>query len=193
MTFLFDIGNVLLNLHFEKFYQKILGAPDAKVPADLQALMDKVEIGLIDDRDFVTQSAALFGEHITPKVFTEAWQDIFSLNLPMWEVVRKLESEGHRLILFSNTNGVHTDDFLVRYPEFSLFKEHHFSQNIGAAKPHPEFYQKAIDTYQLTASETIYLDDLAANIATGEEFGFRSWQYDARHHQEFLAWLDTIL
>lgn len=193
MTFLFDIGNVLLKLHFENFYQKILGAPDATVPANLQYLMDQVEIGTINDEEFVTRSAALFGNHITPEVFTEAWQNIFSLNHPMWEVVKKLHADNHRLILFSNTNGVHTTDFLARYPDFTFFHHHHFSQEVGSAKPYPEFYHAAVDNYQLDPSETIYLDDLADNISTGKKFGFHSWQYDFNDHETCLKWLKKLL
>ena len=54
MTFLFDIGNVLLKLHFERFHETVLGAPDAPLPPDLAALKDPYETGQISDEEFIT-------------------------------------------------------------------------------------------------------------------------------------------
>lgn len=193
MTFLFDIGNVLLKLHFENFHRKVLGQANAPLPSSLDALKDPFETGALSDEEFVARSVELLGPDLTPEIFTEAWQDIFSLNDPMWDVVRMLHQGKHRLILFSNTNGIHTRYFLSKYPEFSLFDHHHFSQEVGAIKPHPEFYQKAVDTYQLDPADTLYLDDLPENIATGKEFGFHSWQYDLNDHDACLKWLAAFL
>jgi FMN phosphatase YigB (HAD superfamily) len=136
MTFLFDIGNVLLKLHFENFHRKVVGHEQAPLPSQLAQLKDPFETGAITDEEFVTRSVELLGDQITPEAFTEAWLNIFSLNDPMWEVVQKLHHDGHRLILFSNTNGLHTRHFLGKYSGFSLFNHHHFSQEVGAIKPH---------------------------------------------------------
>jgi len=189
MTFLFDIGNVLLKLHFERFHNIILGAPDAPLPDNLISLKDPYETGAITCDEFVTQSLNTLKNGLTPECFTRAWEDIFSLNEPMWEVVRHLNEKGHRLILFSNTNAIHARHILATYPEFSLFDHHHFSQEVGALKPHDPFYQKALEHYDLVPAETFYLDDLLENIAAGKRFGFQSWQYDFQNHQACLDWL----
>lgn len=193
MTLLFDIGNVLLKLHFERFRLTVLGATDSPLPAALDALKDPYETGIITDEQFIKRSLDILPSELTPAQFTSAWEDIFSLNEPMWEVVRHLSQEGHRLILFSNTNAIHARHFLSSYPDFSLFHHHHFSQEVGAMKPHDPFYQKAIETYQLIPEETLYLDDLPDNIATGKRLGFQSWQYDLNDHQACLEWLKARL
>jgi putative hydrolase of the HAD superfamily len=59
----------------------------------------------------------------------------------------------------------------------------------GSIKPHPEIYQYAIDTHALLPSEVLYIDDLPDNIATGKQFGFRSFQYDLNDHAAFEVWL----
>lgn len=193
MTFLFDIGNVLLKLHFEKFHLAILGDEFAPLPDALNAIKDPYESGEITDEEFVSRSVEFLNRKLSHTDFTKAWLDIFSPNEPMWEVVRQLHAAGHRLILFSNTNSLHTRSFLVRFPEFSLFHHHHFSQEIRAMKPAPDFYQKAVELYRLDPAETVYLDDLPENIATGKDFGFHSWQYDYRDHKACLEWLRTLL
>ncbi|MGB2453123.1 MAG: HAD family hydrolase [Akkermansiaceae bacterium] len=189
MTFLFDIGNVLLKLHFHRFHLAILGSDNVPLPADLANLKDSYETGRLSDQEFIEQSLDILNHPLTSDEFVAAWEDIFSLNLPMWEIVHTLKKQGHRLILFSNTNTIHARSFLKTYQDFDLFDHHHFSQEIGTIKPLPEFYQSAIDRYDLVPSETFYLDDLPENIASGEKFGFPSWQYDLNDHEACITWL----
>lgn len=189
MTFLFDIGNVLLKLHFDRFHRTVLGAADAPFPPELAALKDPYETGALSDQDFIRQSLDILGSQLSPENFTRAWQNIFSPNEAMWDVVPQLKEQGHRLILFSNTNKLHALSFLQAFPGFELFDHHHFSHEVGAIKPDPAFYQKAIAQYQLDPAQTLYLDDLPENIATGRDLGFHSWQYDLNNHQPCLDWL----
>ncbi|MDG2323476.1 MAG: HAD-IA family hydrolase [Akkermansiaceae bacterium] len=192
MTFLFDIGNVLLKLHFENYRAKVLGDANTPLPDKLGILKDPYETGHISDNEFVTKSLQILKSNLSPQDYTEAWQDIFSPNVPMWEVVEKLQTDGHRLILFSNTNALHSTFFLEKYEVFQHFPHHHFSQEVGAIKPHDDFYQKAVDTYDLIPAETAYLDDLPENITTGKAFGFQSWQYDFNAHASCLDWLKSL-
>ncbi|MGC6425638.1 MAG: HAD-IA family hydrolase [Akkermansiaceae bacterium] len=189
MTFLFDIGNVLLNLHFDRFHNAILSAGQTALPADMFKFKDPYESGKMSDQDFITRSLDLLEKTLTEEQFILAWQNIFSPNKPMWDVVTKLHTDDHRLILFSNTNALHAESFLRDFEIFSLFHHHHFSHETGANKPDPLFYENAIRDYDLTPSETIYLDDLAENIATGIALGFQCFQYDLTDHEAAEKWL----
>ncbi|MCX8239294.1 MAG: HAD-IA family hydrolase [Akkermansiaceae bacterium] len=193
MTFLFDIGNVLLKLHFERLQKTIFGHSESSLPTILAPINESYEVGDITCHEFVSRSLAALDTSLTRAEFIAAWNNIFSLNEPMWDVARNLRRDGHRLILFSNTNTIHARHFLEEYEEFSLFDHHHFSQEIGSNKPHDHFYQKAVDQYHLIPQETFYLDDLDANIATGRRFGFQSWQYDLNDHEACLDWLASTL
>jgi putative hydrolase of the HAD superfamily len=130
---------------------------------------------------------------VTADEFRDAWQRIFTPNEPMWQVVRRLHGEGHRLILFSNTNSIHCPWIFEEYPEFSLFHEAVLSYEAGSIKPQPEIYQHAIDRHGLAPVETIYIDDLPENIATGRRFGFRTHQYHLQDHAAFERWLEAEL
>lgn len=193
MTFLFDIGNVLLKLHFERLQQTLHGSSETSIPNSLAPINEPYEIGAISCKEFVSRSLDALDSSLLEEEFIAAWNNIFSSNDPMWGVVRNLKADGHRLILFSNTNTIHVRHFLEEYPEFDLFDHHHFSQEVGANKPHDPFYQSAIKKYSLVPQETLYLDDLPANIETGKRFGFQSWQYDLNNHQDCLDWLSATL
>ena len=190
MTILFDIGNVLLNLHFDRFHAAVLGDANASLPEDLACLKDPYESGVIDDTEFVARCLDGLRSTMKPGQFAAAWQDVFSPNDPMWAVVRQFKALGHRLILFSNTNGLHSAHFLSEYPDFQHFDAHHFSHEVGVMKPDPEFYRDAIKRFELKPGKTIYIDDLPENIATGRQFGFHCWQYEVERHDACLRWLE---
>ncbi len=192
MTFLFDLGRVLLDFNFEPSLARLFppGTPDAA--ARLNRLMerkDEFEAGRIDTESYITWALEVLDTPVTQDQFRHAWQQIFTPNEPMWETVRKLAGEGHRLILFSNTNAIHCPWVFEEYPEFSLFPEAVLSYQTGFVKPEPEIYHHAIRQHGLVPEETLYIDDLPQNIATGRDLGFRTWQYDMKDHASFEEWL----
>jgi putative hydrolase of the HAD superfamily len=196
MTFLFDIGRVLLDFDFETSLARLLPVGTTDPAARLACLLerkDEFETGAIDPAAYVDWALEVLGSEATPEEFCQAWQQIFTPNEPMWACVRKLVAEGHRLILFSNTNAIHCPWIFETYPEFSLFRAGVLSFETRSIKPDPEIYQHAIATHQLDPASTLYIDDLPQNIATGQAIGFRSWQYDMADHAGFEAWLAAQL
>jgi putative hydrolase of the HAD superfamily len=160
-----------------------------ELPQEMLTLKDPYESGQLSDDEFVARSLDLLGTGQSPADFTRAWQQIFSPHQAMWDLATKLHHDGHRLLLFSNTNELHAQEFLRAFRIFDLFHEHHFSHRTGANKPDPTFYENAIRDFDLHPAETLYFDDLAENIATGEALGFRCHQYDLRNHAAAEAWL----
>jgi putative hydrolase of the HAD superfamily len=192
MTFLYDIGRVLLDFDFEGSLTRIL-PPDCPNPRErLSHLLDRkdeFEAGAINPDDYINWALGVLGSHVSHAEFRDAWQQIFTPNLPMWDRVKQLNATGHQLILFSNTNSIHCPWVFETYPDFSLFHGAVLSFEVGANKPHPQIYQSAVDTHSLVPESTLYIDDLPENIATGREFGFHCFQYDLKDHAAFDQWL----
>ena len=192
MTFLFDIGRVLLDFDLESSLARLPGLQADDRSARMAMVMerkDDFETGAIEPDAFVAWALGVLGSHATPMEFREAWQQIFTPLPAMWQRVRQLASDGHRLLLFSNTNAIHCPWMFDAYPEFSLFHGAVLSYQAGCIKPCAQIYQYAIDHHGLQPQSTYYIDDLPQNIATGREFGFHSWQYDLHNHAAFENWL----
>lgn len=192
MTFLFDIGRVLLDFDFETSLARLIpsGTPDPA--ARMQEILerkDDFEAGRITESEYVQWATERLGGGIEPADFLHAWRNIFTPNEAMWSVVETLAAEGHRLILFSNTNSIHCPWIFEQYPRFSLFHGAVLSHLAGGIKPELPIYDYAIREHGLVPSETLYIDDLPANIATGRTLGFRTWQYDLKNHPAFEEWL----
>lgn len=196
MTFLFDIGRVLLDFDFQSSLARLFppGTPD--VTARLMRLLerkDEFESGKIDVDSYTRWALEVLETDASAADFHDAWRDIFTPNEPMWHNVRQLKAEGHRLILFSNTNVIHADWFYASYPDFQLFDGAVMSYLTGHVKPQPEIYQHAIDRHGLIPAGTLYIDDLPENAAAGRAHGFRTWQYDLNDHAAFEDWLSSNL
>jgi putative hydrolase of the HAD superfamily len=195
MNFLFDIGNVIVGVDFIPALMQLIPKGTDKVEERLDTLIerkDEFEAGRIDAADYYPWAAETLNFQAAKEPYIRAWKNIFTPNLPMWESIENLHAAGHRLILFSNIQEVHKNHLLEHYPIFQKFAGGIYSYETGHIKPEPEIYQLAIDQYNLTPENTGYIDDLPANIAGGQSFGFLCHQYDVCHHAAFTQWLDDL-
>ena len=194
--FLFDVGKVLLDFDFDNSLRRLLppDLPDAEARlAKVLEPKDPFERGDIPLESYLSHSLEHLGHNVTEEAFLAAWRNIFTANLPMWDVARKLKTDGHELFLFSNTNSIHCPWFLETFSIFDLFVGGTYSFMEGLIKPEPAIYQRAITNHGLVPEDTLYIDDLPANIETGKALGFNSHQYDINNHAAFQDWLDEQL
>jgi putative hydrolase of the HAD superfamily len=195
MTFLFDIGRVLLDFDFETSLARLFPAGTPDVHERLQRMLarkDEFEAGRIDVDTFTNWALEVMETDATAEQFHHAWRHIFSPNEPMWRRVRGFSAAGHRLILFSNINAIHSPWIYDEFPEFHLFDAAVMSFQTGFIKPQPEIYRHAIERHGLVPAQTLYIDDLPQNAAAGRAIGFHTWEYDLKDHAAFEDWLASF-
>ena len=188
-AFLFDIGNVILGFDFGIAIERLrdFGITHDDPLSHISEIKERYEAGGIDDEEFVELAIADLGFTGSGTDFIAIWQDIFHENEPMVESIRALADQGRPLFLLSNTNGLHVEHILRQYPIFSVFAGGVYSHEAKSMKPAPPMYEQAIERFGLSPAETLYVDDLPANIETGLALGFQTHQYDLRDHAAFLA------
>jgi HAD superfamily hydrolase (TIGR01509 family) len=82
---------------------------------------------------------------------------------------------------------MHVEGLFRDFPVFQRFTGATYSHEAGASKPHPKIYEIACRSHGLDPRTTFFIDDLAANIATGRELGFHAHHYHHDRHDELLA------
>jgi FMN phosphatase YigB (HAD superfamily) len=192
--FLFDIGNVILKFDFSPAIQALTErstAVENDVLLPIHGIKEQLESGRMDDETFVTEAIRILGFEGSRDEFAKIWCEIFELNPPMASLIGNLSDAGHRLFLLSNTSGLHIDYILATFPVFSHFQDGVYSHAVQSEKPNPEIYQIAIEKFQLTPADTIYIDDLPANVTAGEEAGLETIHYDLNDHEALLTRLRT--
>lgn len=192
MTILFDIGNVLLSFDYKEKLIQLVGHNHADAETRLKLLEEKrddLESGRISVEDFVPWALQTLGSEASHEEFLAAWRSIFTPISATWDLAKRLKAEGHRIILFSNINAIHSPWIYEEYEIFRHFDDAVMSFEIGYMKPHTRFYEIAVEKCQLIPAETLYIDDLPANIKAGEEAGFHCHCYDWRNHAALESWL----
>ncbi len=188
-AFLFDIGNVLLRFDFNLALQKLAHHCDPAAETILE-LIEPVkaayEGGRMERADFQAEVRAILRYTGTDTDFISAWEDIFTENQPMIDLVNQLRGR-YPLYLLSNTSDIHVDFILRRYPVFSLFDDAIYSYKVRASKPEREIYEITVKQLGINPTETFFIDDLLPNIASAREVGFRAHHYHHEQHGRLLT------
>jgi len=191
-TYLFDIGNVLLSFDFLPALNSLKGkAPAPNAIEQLLLKKDAFESGHLSITNYVLMARDLLDYNGTDEHFFNTWNSIFTKIPSTFELAKSLKKQDHRLILFSNISPIHARYCLDYYQLMSIFDEAVLSYEIGSIKPENDFFTRAFERFDIIPENTIYIDDLPENIATGKRHGLRSFCYDYRKHSELTAWLTS--
>lgn len=190
---IFDIGNVLVKFEAglaERNLAELGGASAAQV-GEIAALGPAYERGELTRADFLGRLRGILGYTGPDENLARAWQDIFSPNPPMWELVDRLRGR-LPLYLLSNTNCLHHDHLVDEYEVFGRFDDGVFSYRVGMSKPEPGIFELAVRQFGVRPGATVYIDDLAANVEAARAAGLLAFHYDAARHDDLLGSLRAL-
>lgn len=185
---IFDIGGVLIDLQ----PQRTLSALRALLDEPIEELSDRSLLGggqneLVDKymTGDIADEAFFAGllSHARAGVKTEdlrcAW-DSMMIGLPARrvEAIQSLHREGVRVALLSNINDEHlrvTKEMFAK-ADFMLGRDYDYafySNELHLAKPDVSIYRLVLEQTGLAPEETLYIDDLAQNVAAAEGVGLK--------------------
>ncbi|MBP3437635.1 MAG: HAD family phosphatase [Clostridia bacterium] len=178
----FDIGNVLLEVHLKKTMDA-WGFSEKCQEAVTQATVKnpywyELDRSAVPDEDVLKGCIAKAPKYEKEiRMFYERHTDFvtpFSYAAP-W--IRDLKAQGFKVYLLSNY-GVNAFavaknkmDFLTEVDGFVL------SCQIKALKPEPEIYMALEEKYGILPQETIFLDDNAANVEGAKKRGYHAFLF----------------
>lgn len=181
MLYIFDLGNVIVDIDFNR----VMGvwSDYSRVPlANLQKsfvmgeAFQRHERGQITDEEFASAVCEEMGMALSFDQFSAGWQAIFvGLRPEVINVMNKLREQGHRVVVLSNTNRLHTYFWPGEYPQIGEAADKiYLSQEMGMRKPDVEIYQKLLEEEGFSASEAVFFDDNADNIKGAQQLGITS-------------------
>ncbi|MES2273672.1 MAG: HAD family phosphatase [Chlamydiota bacterium] len=175
-TIYFDLGNVLIFFSFPKMFSqiKILSGLEQSEIEHLffqKQLRELYETGKIDTAEIYRQFQCKAPLSFSLPDFRKALSDIFTPNQELVPLIESLKNQGIRLILLSNTCDCHFDHLYSHYPVLQLFDYKILSFEVGACKPDPLIFQKALEMSQCSLEECFYTDDIPEFIAGAKNCG----------------------
>lgn len=185
---LFDLGKVLIPFDFSLGYQALqrhCPYPEAEIRSRIAAtgLVERLEKGLIEPQDFVAQFSQALGLNIEYQQFCEMWSCIFHGQLIPDRVIESLASR-YRLLLLSNTNHIHFESILGKYPVIRYFHDLVLSFEVHAMKPEPAIYRAAIEKAGCRPEECFYTDDIADFVEAARREGIDAVQFQSPQQLE---------
>lgn len=179
-TLVFDLGKVVLDFDYQRFFRALEKAghpaePAKRVVWECYQSLD-LERGLSDFELFYRQVSERLGLKMPRAEFTLAWQDIFTLNQPVVDLINKLD--GRPRYLLSNTNSAHAEWIRSRFAgALNLFDHCFFSNELKLVKPEPAIYRAVEAASGAVAHQHLFFDDLAANIEGARLAGWQAVQF----------------
>ena len=85
----------------------------------------------------------------------------------------------YRLVLLSNTNGIHFPMVQERYPILRHFDEYVLSHEVRALKPSPKIYEAAVRAAQCRPEECFFTDDIASYVEGARQYGIDAVQFQS--------------
>jgi putative hydrolase of the HAD superfamily len=173
---IFDLGQVIVPFDYRRGYRRISelsGIPAAEVPAMIRpgGLVERLECGKIQPRDFVRELSALLGIRCSYEEFCEIWSSIFLPETLLSEELLRSIANRYRMVLLSNTNAIHFEMIRERYPLLRHFHAFVLSHEVGAMKPSPAIYARAVEAAGCAAGECFFTDDIPEYVEGARRFG----------------------
>jgi len=182
---IFDLGNVLLDIEYNKttIAFEALGFKDFKntySPQRMISLFKDIETGRISEDNFYSSLKAISPVPVSTEQLKNAWNALLmDFRVSSLEYLKKL-APVYNIYLLSNTNSIHLtafDQILAtagQPPLDSYFIKAYYSNIIGHRKPDAGSYRYVLDDARISASETMFIDDLHINIEGAKAVGLQT-------------------
>ena len=181
---LFDLGNVILPFNHYQIAEKLARFSDRKEWSDpprifsylfdrQEGAVNDYEIGKMSSTEFFNQVKERFNLIITFDAFVPIWNEIFTENHDVSELIRSLKGK-KRLGLLSNTNPLHFKHALATYPVLKLFDKWILSHEVGFKKPAVEIFLKAMEWASVPPVGILFVDDVKEHVEVAASLGMQA-------------------
>lgn len=179
---IFDFGGVLIDWNPHYLYDSYFG-DRAKTDWFLANICTMEWNGQVDaGKPMAEATAELVAKFPEWKkeieMYFGRWIEMIGEAIPgMYELLLELKARGHRLFGLSNWSAETFVQIKEDFPALKLLEGMVVSGYVKCLKPSPEIYQLLLDRYSLKASDCIFIDDNAANVAGAEAVGIHGIRF----------------
>ncbi|MES1262462.1 MAG: HAD family phosphatase [Acidobacteriota bacterium] len=183
-SIIFDLGKVIVPFDFNRAYAGFeahcgMSAPEVRRRLGEADLYRQFESGQLDPADFVARVEHVLGVSIGYDDFCVIWTSIFLPEPLIGEALLERLARSYRLVLLSNTNAIHFEMIRETYPLLRHFHEFVLSYEVGAMKPSPVIYRKAVEASGCAAEECLFFDDMRENVEAACKEGLQAVRFES--------------
>lgn len=195
---LFDLGNVILPFNHYQIAEKLSRYSQKKEFQNPQNIFSYLfdlqngsingyEVGGVSSEEFFHTLKKFLSLSISFGEFTPIWNDIFREDQEVSEIVRLWKGK-KRIGLVSNTNPLHFDYVLSKFPIMKTFDKWILSHEVGFKKPAVEIFKKAMEWASVEPEKIVMIDDIKKNVEVAVSLGMEGIHFvSAQPLKEDLA------
>jgi len=198
LNIVFDLGGVVFNWQPDAILSRVFENPATQHLARTEIFehADWVALdrGTLDLNQAINRGAERTGlpQNEIETLFNAVPQSLTPIHDTI-DLVRSLSSSDHKLFVLSNMQFASITYLEETHDIWSLFEGIVISCRIQKVKPEPEIYEHLLSEHQLTAAETIFIDDMSENLQAAAAQGIRTIQFgDAAQCRQDLMKLGCI-
>ena len=183
MNVVFDLGGVLLSWNPEEMLAKSFADPAVREIARREVMNhpDWLEIdrGTYTFEEAIQRFVVSSGlDETTIRDFMDSVPHSLTAKPDTVNLLHRVKAAGNSVYCLSNMPG-ETFAFLERNHDFwYAFDGLVISARIGHCKPEPAIYHHLLGTFNLTPSETVFIDDLIENIEAARREGIHGIRFE---------------
>ena len=191
---IFDLGGVIINLNQDltyKAFHNIFPLAFDEILEQLETTnwLERYEVGEFNSNEFLNWFKQ-FDSKVTDIQLINAWNSML-LDIPKvrLDLIVHL-SKSHNVYLLSNTNQIHyqfIEDYVKANFEGldfnSLFKKVYLSHEIKLRKPNKGIFEFVLNDNNLTASDTVFIDDSAEHVESAKQLGIDTHHLNLKENQ----------
>ena len=178
----FDLGNVLIEWNSEKILtyfepekERRQVLRQAIFESGVWHQTDKGELSLKEACEEVLAQSDVSYHSAIKNIFYH-WYEVVHVYSGLQERIRLWANQGgYRIYILSTTCEIfyHIEKAGL-LPIYPLLSGYILSSEVGVVKPEAEIYQKLLKKYGLNPVESVFIDDIQANLDTAAELGFET-------------------
>jgi 2-haloacid dehalogenase len=178
----FDLGQVLIRWEPENPYRRLIPDEDERRRFLAEVVTHEWNLEQDRGRSWADAESVLIAKHPHHAELIRAfrgnwWEMVPGLIEENVEIAEELIDRGVDVTGLTNWA---TDTFAEaeeRFPFLSRFRGITVSGRVKVVKPDPAIYRHHADTFGLSAANTVFFDDNAANVAAARALGWQAEQY----------------
>jgi len=188
MNIVFDFGGVLFRWQPHEFLARLI-PQRTRTGAETQALIadffegfagdwGEFDRGMIEAGPLAERIAARTGLALAD---VRGVIDVIPHELvPLRDTVallHRLHDVGHALYFLSNMPAAYADHLEANHAFIGLFRTGVFSARVNLIKPDPAIYAHATQAFGIDPARTLFIDDVAHNVAAAQAAGWQALQF----------------
>ena len=194
---IFDIGRVIIRVDLSRSIGK-LGKRDVSAESHLQVLRELEADPRWLDWQEGRMAAREWHAHLARKYefsndfdeFCGIWNSVLEPGTILPDALFDQLSETCRLALLSNTDPIHVAHMEATFPFVHHFPVRIYSCRVGASKPSPTIFHRALRELGALPEEVMFVDDVSDNASAAAMLGIKAFHFISA--DEFLGQLRLL-